>query len=188
MGIEICLGLKLQSPIVLLSSSLGYGHTLVISSGHDLFVSLLVTNLTGRVSLCILSPLLNPLAWREISYWLCLVLALWLKLMIPRRNRGPSVCAHTRLCCSAHASITLGSHNPLWDYINMLCLHELFLPREIHYWCQFCNGVMVKDLWYRSETESLLCMRTQDFAAWRMLVSRSLVMIHCGTTLMCDLL
>jgi hypothetical protein len=31
-------------------------------------------------------------------------------------------------------------------------------------------------------------MCTQDFAAWRMLVPRSLVMIHCETTLMCDLL
>jgi hypothetical protein len=30
-------------------------------------------------------------------------------------------------------------------------------------------------------------MYTQGYAAWRMLVSRSLVMIHCGTTLMCDL-
>jgi hypothetical protein len=69
----------------------------------------------------------------------------------------------------------------------MLSLHELFLPREIHYWCQFCNGVMVKNLWYGGETESLLCMRTQDSAAWRMPVPRSLVMIHCGTTLMCYL-
>jgi hypothetical protein len=49
MGIEICLWLKYQSPIVLLSSSLGYGHVLFISSGHDLFGSLLVTVLTGRV-------------------------------------------------------------------------------------------------------------------------------------------
>jgi hypothetical protein len=114
-------------------------------------------------------------------------LALWLKLMILRRNRGPSLCAHTRLCCSAHASITVGSHNPLWDYINMLSLHELFLPCEIHYWCQFCNGVMVKDLRYRGESGSLLCMRTQDFAAWRLLVLRSLVMIRYGITLMCDL-
>ena len=46
---------------------------------------------------------------------------------------------------------------------------------------------MVNDLWCRSETESLLWMCTHDFAAWRMLVSKSLVMIHCGTTLMCDL-
>ncbi len=69
---------------------------------------------------------------------------------------GPSVCAHTRLCYSAHTSITVGSHNPLWNYINMLSLHELFLPHEIHYWCQFYNGVMVKDLWYRGETEGLL--------------------------------
>ena len=115
-------------------------------------------------------------------------MALWLKLMMPRQNRGPPVDAYTWLCCSIHACITVNSHNPLWDYINMLSLHKLFLPREIHYWCQFCNGVMVKNLWYRGETESLLWMYTQDFAAWRMLVSRSLVMIHCGTTLMCDLL
>jgi hypothetical protein len=69
----------------------------------------------------------------------------------------------------------------------MLSLHELFLPCEIHYWCQFCNGVMVKDLRYRGESGSLLCMRTQDFAAWRLLVLRSLVMIRYGITLMCDL-
>jgi hypothetical protein len=49
------LGLKLQSPIVLLSSSLGYAHVLFISSGHDLFDSLLVTILTGRVSLYIVT-------------------------------------------------------------------------------------------------------------------------------------
>jgi hypothetical protein len=30
-------------------------------------------------------------------------------------------------------------------------------------------------------------MCTQDSAAWRMPVPKSLVMIHCGTTLMCDL-
>jgi hypothetical protein len=76
--------------------------------------------------------------------------------MMPRQNRGPSECAHTRLRCSAHVGITISSHNPLRDYINILSLHKLFLPREIHYWCQFCNGVMVKDLWYRNETESLL--------------------------------
>jgi hypothetical protein len=160
---------------------------LFISLGHNLIDSLLVTLLTGGVTLCKLSSLTSLFVLSEISYWLCLVLALWLKLMIMRRNRGPSVCAHTRLCCSVHASITVSSHNPLWDYINMLSLHNLFLPREIHYWCQFCNGVMVKDLWYRGETEGLLWMRTQDFAAWRMPVSRSLVMIHCGTTLMCAL-
>jgi hypothetical protein len=96
--------------------------------------------------------------------------------------------AYTWLCYSVHTSITVSSHNPLWDYINRLSLHKLFLPHEIHYWCQFYNGVMVKDLRYRSETEGLLWMRAQDFAAWRMPVPRSLVMIHCETTLMCDLL
>jgi hypothetical protein len=70
----------------------------------------------------------------------------------------------------------------------MLSLHELFLPHEIHYWCQFYNSVMVRDLQYHGETEGLLWMRTQDFAAWRLPVPRSLVMIHCETTLICDLL
>jgi hypothetical protein len=36
-------------------TSLGYGHPLFISSGHDLFGSLLVTILTGRVSLYIVT-------------------------------------------------------------------------------------------------------------------------------------
>jgi hypothetical protein len=70
----------------------------------------------------------------------------------------------------------------------MLSLHNLFLPCEIHYWCQFCNGVMVRNLWYRGETESLLWMCTRDFAAWCVPVPKSLVMIHYGITLMCDLL
>jgi hypothetical protein len=38
----------------------------------------------------------------------------------------------------------------------MLSLHKLFLPCEVHYWWQFDNGVMIKDLWCHSETESLL--------------------------------
>jgi hypothetical protein len=127
--------------------------------------------------------LAQPIVWRKISYWLRLVIVLWLKPMMPRRNRGPPVNVHTWLCYLAHAGITVSSHNPLWDYIDMLFLHKLFLPREIYYWCQFGNGVMIKDLWCRSETESPLWMYTQGYAAWRMLVSRSLVMIHYGTTL-----
>jgi hypothetical protein len=69
----------------------------------------------------------------------------------------------------------------------VLSLHKLFLPREIHYWCQFDNGVSINDLWYRRETESPLWMYTQGYAAWRMLVSRSLVMILYGITLICYL-
>jgi hypothetical protein len=114
-------------------------------------------------------------------------MVLWRKLMIPRRNRGLSVCAHTRLCCSARVGITVSSCNPLWDYVNALSWHNLFLLRKIRYWCQFGSGVTIKDLWCRSETENLLWMRTQGCATHRLLVSRSLVMIHCGTTLICDL-
>jgi hypothetical protein len=52
--------------------------------------------------------------------------------------------------------------------------------------CSF-HRVIIKDLWCRSETKSSLWMRTRVCATRRVLVSRSLVMIHCGTTLMCDL-
>jgi hypothetical protein len=65
LGAEVSVSHRTPSP-----TNLGYGHALFISSGHDLFGSLPVTILTGRVSLCILSPLLNLLVWREISYWL----------------------------------------------------------------------------------------------------------------------
>jgi hypothetical protein len=95
--------------------------------GHDLFGSLLVTILTGGVSLCTLSPLPNSFVSREISYWLCLIMALWLTPVVPWGNRGPSVCEHIWLRYSAHASITVSSHNPLWDYINMLSSVGLFL-------------------------------------------------------------
>jgi hypothetical protein len=114
-------------------------------------------------------------------------MVLWLKLMVPWWNRGPPVNVHTWLRYLARAGIMVSSCNPLWDYINVLSWHNLFLLREILYWCQFANGVTIKDLWCRIETESLMWMRTQGCATRRMLVSRSLVMIHCGTTLMCDL-
>jgi hypothetical protein len=91
-------------------------------------------------------------------------MVLWLKPVVPWRNWGPSVCAHTWSCCSARAGIAVSSCNPLWDYVNPLSWHNLFLLREIHYWCQFGSGVTIKDLWCRSETESLLWMRTQDCA------------------------
>jgi hypothetical protein len=137
---------------------------------------------------CILSSWLSLFVSCQISYWLCLVMVLWLKLMVPWQNRGPPMDAYTRLRCSARAGTTSSSHNPLWDYIDMLSLHKLFLPHGIHYWCQFGNGVMINDLWCRRKTESPLWMYTQGYATWRMLVSRSLVMVHYGTTWMCDLL
>jgi hypothetical protein len=34
---------------------------------------------------------------------------------------------HTRLCCLAHASIEVSSHDPLWNYINMLSFVDFSL-------------------------------------------------------------
>ena len=50
-----------------------------------------VTIITGGASLCILSPLPNSFVSREISYWLRLVMVLWLKSVAPRWNRRPPV-------------------------------------------------------------------------------------------------
>jgi hypothetical protein len=71
LGAELTVSHRTHSSI-----SLGYGHALFISLGHNLFGSLLVTILTGGVSLCILSPLPNSFVSPEISYWLCLIMVL----------------------------------------------------------------------------------------------------------------
>jgi hypothetical protein len=125
------------------STILDYGHVLFVSSDRDLFGSLLVTILTSGVYFFILPSLLSLFVSREISYWLRLVMVLWLKPMVPWRNRGPPANVHTWLRYLARAGITVSSHNPLWDYINVLSWHNLFLLREILYWCQFGNGVMI---------------------------------------------
>jgi hypothetical protein len=61
-------------------------------------------------------------------------MVLWLKSMVPRRNRWAPVNVHTWLCCSARAGITVSSCNPLWGYINVLSWHNLVLSCGIHYW------------------------------------------------------
>jgi hypothetical protein len=34
---------------------------------------------------------------------------------------------HTRLCCLAHAGIDVSSHDPLWNYINILSFVDFSL-------------------------------------------------------------
>jgi hypothetical protein len=63
-GAKLTVSHRIHSP-----TNLGYGHVLFISSGRDLFGSLLVTILTSGAYFCILSPLLNLLVWHKISYW-----------------------------------------------------------------------------------------------------------------------
>jgi hypothetical protein len=50
---------------------------------------------------CILSSLTRLFVLCEISYWLCLVMVLWLKSVTPRWNRGPPVGAHRILLLGA---------------------------------------------------------------------------------------
>jgi hypothetical protein len=56
--------------------------------------------------LCILSPLLNLMVWHEISYWLHLVMVLWLKPMAPWWNRGPPCGWSAHGCATWHALVS----------------------------------------------------------------------------------
>jgi hypothetical protein len=46
---------------------------------------------------------------------------------VPLRNWEPLVNVHARLCCLAHAGIEVSSHDPLWNYTNILSSVDLFL-------------------------------------------------------------
>jgi hypothetical protein len=131
---------------------------------------------------CILSSWLSLFVSREISYWLCLVMVLWLKPMVSWRNRGPPVNVHTWLCCSARDGIMVSSCDPLLDYIDVSSLHTLVLPRGIHYW--WCS-VMVSRLMTYGATAKLRapCECTRKvmlFGAcrYRVLWSWSIVELH----------
>jgi hypothetical protein len=67
--------------------------------------------------------------------------------------------AHTWLRYLAPVGITVNSHNPLLDYINMLSLRKLFLPREIHYGDSF---VMVS--WLRTYGTAAKLRASCEFA------------------------
>jgi hypothetical protein len=80
------------------------------------------------------------------------------------------------------------NHSYRWS---LFCILSSWLSLFVTTWDSllvlFGNGVTINDLWCRCETESPLWKYTQGYAAWRMRLPRSLVVIHCGTTLMCDL-
>jgi hypothetical protein len=46
---------------------------------------------------------------------------------VPQRNWEPLVNVHARLCCLAHADVEVSSHDPLWNYTNILSSIDLFL-------------------------------------------------------------
>jgi hypothetical protein len=135
MGIEICLGWSNSLPSYFLINQFRLWSCFVHFIGPwSIWLSTCNHSYRWSISLYIVT-LLNPFVSCEISYWLRLVMVLWLKPMVPRRNRGPPVNVHTWLCCSARAGVMVSSCNPLWDYINMLSGHNLVLPCMIHYWC-----------------------------------------------------
>jgi hypothetical protein len=49
--------------------------------------------------------------------------------MVPPRNWEPLVNVHTRLCWLAHAGIEVSSHDPLWNYTDVLSSMDLPLKQ-----------------------------------------------------------
>jgi hypothetical protein len=47
--------------------------------------------------------------------------------MVPLQNWEPLVNVHTRLCCLACAGIKVSSHDPFWNYTDMLSSINYFL-------------------------------------------------------------
>jgi hypothetical protein len=43
---------------------------------------------------------------------------------------------HARLCCLAHAGIKVSSHDPLWNYTNVLSPVDLFLENDFDVVCR----------------------------------------------------
>jgi hypothetical protein len=80
---------------------------------------------------CILSSLTSLFVLCEISYRLLLVLALWLKLMMSRQNRGPPVGIHTRLCTCA-ARYTLVSQLVVIIHYEIISICYLYTNCSYH--------------------------------------------------------
>jgi hypothetical protein len=91
--------------------------------------------------------------------------------------------SHVMLFCQ-QTLLQLWSHSYFLSHTRMgsicLCYVNFLLV-------MFSNGVRLNDWWCRDETESLLWC-THGWAARHALVSRSIVVIHCETILMCYLL
>jgi hypothetical protein len=51
--------------------------------------------------------------------------------MVPRRNWEPSVNAHIGFCCLEHVGIEVSSHDPLWNYTEVLFSVDLPLKQSL---------------------------------------------------------
>jgi hypothetical protein len=65
--------------------------------------------------------------------------------MVPRRNREPPVGAHTWLSCSARASITVNSCDPLRDYTNALSFVDILSKWSLHF-VSICHDIRSKSI------------------------------------------
>jgi hypothetical protein len=64
--------------------------------------------------------------------------------MVPRRNREPTM-VHAWLSYSARAGIAVNSHDPFWNYTDVLSFVDIFLKWSLHF-VSICRDVLPKSI------------------------------------------
>jgi hypothetical protein len=100
---------------------------------HSYFLS---HTLMGSIYLCHVDFSLVMFSNGVVTKW----------LMVPRRNREPQVGAHTWLSCSTRAGITVNSHDPLRDYVDVLSFVDILLEWSWHF--VICRDILSKSIWW----------------------------------------
>jgi hypothetical protein len=81
--------------------------------------------------------------------------------MVPRRNREPTI-VHTWLSCSARAGIVVNSHDPLWNYTDVLSFVDIVSKWSWHF-VSICLGIRSKSIFHISSyTISWICIYPQS--------------------------
>jgi hypothetical protein len=81
--------------------------------------------------------------------------------MVPWRNREPTM-VHTWLSCSARAGITVNSHDPFWDYTDVLSFVNILSEWSLHF-VSICRDILTKSVFsILSDTLSWICIYLQS--------------------------
>jgi hypothetical protein len=81
--------------------------------------------------------------------------------MVPRRNREPTM-VHTWLSCSARTGIVVNSHDPLWNYTDVLSFVDILSEWSLHF-VSICRDILSKSIFsIFSDTLSWICIYLQS--------------------------
>jgi hypothetical protein len=80
--------------------------------------------------------------------------------MVPWRNREPTM-VHTWLSCLARAGIAVNSHDPLWNYTDVLSLVKILSEWSLHF-VSTCRDILSKSIFIiLSNPTSWICIYLQ---------------------------